>query len=185
MILTESFLRREDVLRHFRMDGGEVLHENQAMARQRSDRYDLFISHSYLDKPLIYTLVHLFNNAGYAVYVDWIEDPQLDRSHVTSTTAEAVKMRVQQSRGLAYIATGNTAKSKWCPWELGLGDGLLGKSCILPILEEESSVYQGVEYLGIYPYLTYHAGYGSGRSDFLVKYPQSNQFESLYQWLNH
>lgn len=27
MILTESFLRREDVSSHFRMDGGEVLHE--------------------------------------------------------------------------------------------------------------------------------------------------------------
>ena len=46
-----------------------------------------FFSHSYLDKTLVYAVVDLFNQAGYSVYVDWIEDQQLDRSKVTAATA--------------------------------------------------------------------------------------------------
>ena len=47
-------------------------------------------------------------DAGYAVYVDWIEDEELNRSKVTAKTAQTLKRRMNCSRGLAYIATTNT-----------------------------------------------------------------------------
>ena len=68
-------------------------------------------------------MVDLFVNAGYAVYVDWIEDEELDRSEVTPKTAQLLKKRMNSSQGLAYVASSNTAQSKWCPWELGYFDG--------------------------------------------------------------
>ena len=46
--------------------------------------------------------------------------------------------------------------SKWCPWELGLFDGISnGKCCILPVIKEKKDFYKGQEYLGMYPYLSY------------------------------
>ena len=69
------------------------------------------------------SLVDLFVNAGYAVYVDWIEDEELDRSEVMPKMAQLLKKRMNSSQGLAYVASSNTAQSKWCPWELGYFDG--------------------------------------------------------------
>ena len=66
-----------------------------------------------LDKKDILSLVDLFVNAGYAVYVDWIEDEELDRSEVTPKTAQLLKKRMNSSQGLAYVASSNTAQSKW------------------------------------------------------------------------
>lgn len=83
----------------------------------------MFISHSFLDKKLILTLIDLFNNAGYSVYVDWINDKTLDRNNVSPKTAKVIKNRISDCKGLSYIATGNIINSKWCPWELGLADG--------------------------------------------------------------
>ena len=59
-------------------------------------------------------------------------------------TANVIKKRISNCKGLSYIATRNIINSKWCPWELGLADGMLnGKSCILPVMEE-SSTFKGL-----------------------------------------
>ena len=55
-------------------------------------------------------------------------------------------------KALAYVSTVNTPSSKWCPWELGFGDGKLGKVCVLPVMKGS---YKGQEYLSLYPYLDY------------------------------
>ncbi len=108
-----------------------------------------------MDKKLILTLIDLFNNAGYSVYVDWINDKTLDRNNVSPKTAKVIKNRISDCKGLSYIATGNIINSKWCPWELGLADGMLnGRSCILPVMEE-TGTFKGLEYLGLYPYIEY------------------------------
>lgn len=38
-------------------------------------------------------------------------------------TAELVRTRIDDSIGLAYVATSNISDSKWFPWELGYADG--------------------------------------------------------------
>jgi len=48
------------------------------------------LSHSSLDKIKVLALVDLFNKAGFSVYVDWIEDTQLDRNNVTVDTAKTL-----------------------------------------------------------------------------------------------
>lgn len=120
--------------------------------------YDLFISHSFTDQNLVRKLRAFFKDRGFNVYVDWIDDAQLDRTNVTSDTAELIKHRISQCKALAYITTRNIASSKWCPWELGVADGLLGKVCILPFLEgnKEQYAFRGREYLGLYPYLSFN-----------------------------
>lgn len=190
MIITKSFLMNQAEERGiYEFSQKSILDENKQITEIKNIptgmKYDLFLSHSSLDKKLVLTLVQLFNNAGYSVYVDWINDKQLDRRAVTSSTANTLKLRLQESNGLSYVATQNTISSKWCPWELGLADGMKnGRACILPILDNSQANYQGLEYLGIYPHLEYAKEAVSGKDNFWVydNY-NSKKYVVLSLWL--
>lgn len=186
MILTKNFLKNEARRREILVESqNRILNFNKVIYAENRG-YDLFISHSYLDKELILTLVEIFNQANYSVYVDWINDSLLDRLNVTAKTAKVIKNRINESKGLAYIATSNITNSKWCPWELGIGDGLLqGRACILPILEEYSTIFKGQEYLGIYPYIEYAKVADSNTYDFwVIDSEDTNRYNSLKNWLD-
>lgn len=150
-----------------------------------SRNYDIFLSHSYLDKVQVLALVKLFNQHGFSVYVDWLEDKQLDRNNVNEHTAYLLRNRMKQSRCLSYLTTKNTTTSKWCPWELGYFDGLKkSKCCIFPIMEY-GSTFNGQEYLGLYPYLEYAslADVDNG-CHFYICNQTRTEFIKLRDWLN-
>lgn len=181
MILTNEFLRRESIKRDIsNASETRILNKNHTVFSKK-ESYDLFISLSFLDKKLILTLIDLFNNAGYSVYVDWIDDKNLDKNNVSYKTAKFIRNRISECKGLSYIATGNIVNSKWCPWELGLADGLLnGKACILPILKEPG-VFNGVEFVGIYPIIEFDIL----KNDFCIKGQNDNCINyNLKKWLN-
>ncbi len=186
MILNENFLRQRNVLAHSRFDSREnqILNENHQIF-EKTKKYDLFVSHSYLDKSLILSLVELFNEAGHSVYVDWINDSTLDRNKVDQKTAELLRTRMDECKGLAYIVTSNIVNSKWCPWELGYADGSKnGRCAVLPILKTESNIYKGQEYLGLYPYIDYEKTNDQSKYVFWVNDPvDKNRYTSLRAWL--
>lgn len=185
MILTNEFLSRESVKRDIsNASETRILNENYAVFSQK-ETYDLFISHSFFDKKLILTLIDLFNNADYSVYVDWINDKTLDRNNVSPKTAKVIKNRISDCKGLSYIATGNITNSKWCPWELGLADGMLnGRSCILPVMEE-TVTFKGLEYLGLYPFIEYEKVRNKNIYEFwVIDQGDSSRYVSLRNWLN-
>lgn len=129
-----------------------VLNEEVAKAKTK-DSFDIFLSHSTSDAEIILGVKAVLEDYGKEVYVDWVEDPHLDRSNVTPATAEVIRQRMRQCKSLVYVHTANSPSSKWMPWELGYFDGFNGAVAILPITQSEQSSYQGQEYLGIYPYL--------------------------------
>ena len=89
--------------------------------------YDIFLSHSYLDKVHVLALVKLFNIHQFSVYVDWLEDNQLNREDVNVHTANLLRNRMKHSKCLSYLTTENITKSKWCPcksWNLTLIAGV-------------------------------------------------------------
>ena len=185
MILTREFLQSEAKQRNiYSSSQTRILNESYNLFSTKKANYDLFLSHSYLDKDLVLTLVQLFTNAGYYVYVDWIDDVQLDRNNVTVATAKFIKSRIKQCKGLSYISTSNIVSSKWCPWELGIADGLhSGKACILPVLNQGDS-YNGQEYLKLYPYIEYARRFGDKIYDFWVYDPESrDKYIILSDWL--
>lgn len=186
MILNKPFLRDAARLSHMDSTGqqNQILTENQQIFFSKN-AYDIFLSHSYLDKSLVYTLVDLFNEAGYSVYVDWMVDTQLDRSNVTAKTAATLRERMDACNGLAYISTVNITSSKWCPWELGYMDGSKnGRCAILPIMEKDTYAFNGQEYLGIYPYIDYEKANNSDKYEFWVNDPKDrNMYVSLRKWL--
>ena len=122
-----------------------------------TSQYDIFLSHSFKDAELIAKLKLILEEYGYSVYVDWLEDPQMNRDSVTKYTALILKMRMKQCKCLLYAVTGNSSNSKWMPWELGEFDGQKPqKVAILPVQLDgyRTNTYSGQEYLGIYPYIT-------------------------------
>ena len=128
-----------------------VLKEEVASSKTKSS-FDIFLSHSTSDAEIILGVKGVLEDHGKTVYVDWLEDPQLDRSHVTPATAEVIRGRMGQCRSLVYVHSANSGTSKWMPWEVGYFDGLKGAVAILPVTRSGES-FQGQEYLGIYPYL--------------------------------
>ncbi len=49
----------------------------------------LFLSHSTSDAEIILGVKGVLEDYGKTVYVDWLEDPQLDRRNVTAASAES------------------------------------------------------------------------------------------------
>jgi hypothetical protein len=127
-----------------------ILRESRQTSRTS---FDVFLSHSRLDSEVILGVKAIIENTGQTVYVDWVDDPHLDRSHVTSETAAQLRVRMRQSKSLFYVHSPNASTSKWMPWELGYFDGFNGNVAILPVVQSESSSFRGTEYLGLYPYV--------------------------------
>lgn len=127
----------------------EVLRKSAANA---VGAYDIFLSHSFHDAELILGVREILQRTGKRVYVDWIDDPQLDRSHVTRGTAAQLRMRMIQCSSMVYAATAASTASKWMPWELGYFDGRKGREAIaiMPLVDFAGQSV-GQEYLGIYP----------------------------------
>lgn len=119
----------------------------------KSKSYDIFLSHSSDDAREVAGLKLILEDYGYSVYVDWIEDPQLDRSNVSKKTAETLRYRMKQSKSLIYAFSENASSSTWMPWELGYFDGIRGLVSIMPVVESPYSTFTGNEYLELYPYV--------------------------------
>jgi hypothetical protein len=115
--------------------------------------FDVFLSHSFKDAPVILGIKTLLENRGLSVYVDWVDDPDLDRGNVTVATADRLRSRMRQSKSLIYAHSNNSPTSKWMSWEVGYFDGLKGAVAILPVAQTSSESFGGQEFLGLYPYI--------------------------------
>jgi hypothetical protein len=148
----------EDNIRKFA--AAELLNENKA-ADRLTKNYDIFLSHSSEDAIYIKALRDYLVEAGYSVYVDWIEDPQLNRAHVTKDTAAVLRQRMNCCRCLLYATSDAARKSVWMPWELGYMDAKTkSRVAVAPIVDDVAAnkEFKGQEYLGLYPYLDRTSG---------------------------
>ena len=105
-------------------------------------------SHSALDAGVIHGLSQTLKEAGFTVYVYWLDD-RTDRDRVSPETAGRLRQRMDSCRSLVYATSQNADSSRWMPWELGYSDGVHGKVAVCPITADSS--FEGREYLGLYP----------------------------------
>lgn len=119
--------------------------------------YDVFLSHRYAETAEVEKLATWIHELGYSVYLDWKEDPQLDRSKVSPHTADVIRNRLRMSTCLIFaFSRSDTEPSVWMPWELGFFDGASGMRIgFLPLDEQARHTLKGQEYLGLYKELTY------------------------------
>lgn len=117
--------------------------------------FDIFLSHSKMDEKYVLGAKRILEEKGLSVYVDWLEDTQLDRSMVNKETADYIRKRMKQCKLLFYLHTPNSRVSKWCPWELGYFDGYTEsaeRTMVFPLVNSGES-FKGQEYLGLYPFV--------------------------------
>lgn len=109
----------------------------------------VFLSHRHDDKAIVKKVVGFLAQFNQSVYIDWLDNnmPQI----TTSDTADKLKVKINQSSKFLLLATPESIKSIWIPWELGLADGIKGmpKIAILPISNNENR-WEEREYYGIY-----------------------------------
>jgi hypothetical protein len=130
---------------------GRILAE-QARAFDAAAHYDIFLSHSFKDAEIILGVKKVIEDLGLTVYVDWIEDADLDRSKVTVKTAAILRERMKSCSSLVYAHSANSGTSLWMPWELGYFDGLREHQVwILPLVSESDDEFKKQEYLRLYP----------------------------------
>jgi hypothetical protein len=151
-------ITKSQVLRHAtretlaRADSADHILKEESLAKRAS--YDVFLSHSYDDRKIILGAKKFIEDKGYSVYVDWIEEPKLNRNKVNKETAAALRSCMDICRCLIYAYSPSVGNSKWCPWELGYFDGKKGRAFVMPIIDEPSQSYTGVEYVGLYSMIT-------------------------------
>jgi hypothetical protein len=124
-------------------------------SRKIETGFDVFLSHSFLDKEEVEGLYIELTDFGLKVYVDWIVDPQLDRNNVTKESAALIRNRMNTSKSLLLAISTNASTSKWMPWELGYMDAKTTKCAIVPVSNAAilPKSYKGVEYLSLYPFI--------------------------------
>lgn len=154
--LTESELRNRSSIAKSRLSksASQILNES-FMSFSSLKLYDVFLSHCIMDAELILGLKeYLESEFSLSVYVDWIEDKQLDRNSVNRETADLLRKRMRTCRSLIYAVSDNSNKSRWMPWELGYFDGHKnGKVAIMPITQKANDQFRGEEYLQLYNYI--------------------------------
>lgn len=167
MLITESLLRERASIHEANVNksAGRILMEQASIDDQT---FDIFLSHSKADEKLILGAKDLLEVNGFSVYVDWLQDPHLDRTEVTEATAEVLRARMANCEMLLYAHSLHSGTSTWMPWELGYFDGRRGKIAILPITARDQLEFKGNEYLGLYPYLDYVPAKGETEPKFWV-----------------
>ena len=146
--------------------------------------FDIFLSHSFLDKDEVEGLYIELTNQGYTVYVDWIVDPHLDRTNVTKDSAKLIQNRLKISKSLLLAISTNATISKWMPWELGFIDGKTNNCAIIPVSKDSynpPNSYMGFEYLLLYPFIKKVPTRASGEKLFVIE--EAKKYVIFDDWL--
>lgn len=168
-----------------------IVNLNESFSRDTS-RPMIFLSHKHDEHTILQDVIAFLKNEGVDVYVDWM-DPNMP-AYTNGETAHKLKQKIKVANKFILIATQEAINSKWCNWELGLGDAekYIENIALFPINKNNQSFY-GAEYLRIYPWIEYRDGstkYTGGAyipKGYYVFYPADKEGNSrlfpLKDWL--
>lgn len=122
---------------------------NESSRRNYSTK-TIFLSHKHNELKELESVIRLLKELGVDIYVDWM-DSEMPKT-TSGFTAKRIKQKIKDSNKFILLATEGAITSKWCNWELGIGDvhKYLSNIAIFPI-KDNYSAYSGSEYLDIYP----------------------------------
>lgn len=168
----------------------DVVVLNESTSRDKTKPM-VFLSHKHDEVNILQDVIAFINEEGIEIYVDWMDEEM--PAYTNAKTALRLKEKIKVSNKFILVATPNAINSKWCNWELGLGDAAkyIEHIALFPI-NRTSQSFSGAEYLKIYPYIEYENGNGkylSGSSiscGYYVKTPLDNgnlRLTPLKEWL--
>lgn len=151
----------------------------------------IFLSHKHDEHSILQDVVAFLREVGVNVYVDWMDSSM--PAYTNAETAHKLKEKIEASDKFILIATPDAINSKWCNWELGLGDAdkYIDNIALFPINKNYEN-FKGAEYLAIYPFIDFENGntkYSDGsyiKNGYYVKYrlPAGNhRLVPLNEWL--
>jgi hypothetical protein len=143
------------------------------------DTISVFLSHSHTDKDLIDDAVAFLKKLNVNIYVDWLDETMPEKT--SGETAQKIKNKIILSDKFLLLATNKAVGSKWCNWELGIGDTFkFSKDClaILP-LADNIGHWTGNEYLQIYPRIEPVLNFDT---IFKIIYPDGT-YKWLHEWI--
>lgn len=155
---------------------------NESLSEFRSEsRYGkvtIFLSHKHGETEQLDGAISFLKDFGVEIYVDWLDEGMPEKT--SGETATRIKTKIKENRKFILLATEGAIYSKWCNWELGLGDAAkyIEHIALLPVRADYSD-YKGSEYLQIYPYI-YESN--STPDSFFIHYPD-NSVKGLESWL--
>ena len=85
---------------------------------------------------------------GISVYIDWLDEEM--PASPSRRTAKRLKSKIRESDFFLFLATKNSRRSRWCPWEIGYADGVkrIDEIFMAPFEDDEGD--HGSEYLQLY-----------------------------------
>lgn len=172
---TKTFSTVTDSLKNFR-------NESQVF------KTNVFLSHKHDEKINLEGAIAFLKSFGVDVYVDWLDEGM--PKNTSGQTAKRIKKKIKDNHKFILLATEGAISSKWCNWELGLGDAekYFEHIAILPIKKDYTD-FSGTEYLEIYPYILNVDKVKYFNGDFLTKgayviFP-SNDVIPIAEWLEY
>lgn len=188
-IVNESKIKSySSSVNHF--SGGTSLSDYRS--ESKSNKVTVFLSHKHDETELLTGAISFLKQQGVDVYVDWMDSGM--PTHTSGETAKRIKEKIKENDKFILLASEAAINSKWCNWELGLGDAekYSANISLLPMLKDKA-YYAGAEYLQIYPHIEYEDGtskYNNGNiieKGYYVIYYNENEgrvFTSLESWLS-
>lgn len=121
--------------------------ENIYKSSQRSRK--AFLCHSHIDAEYVKGFIQLLKEEYIDVYVDWQDSSMPENTN--RETAVKIQKKIQEADYFFFLATPNSVKSRWCPWEIGYADGVKNYESIFIIpTQDRNGYYYGNEYLQLY-----------------------------------
>lgn len=170
-----------------------AVNEKRTFSKSTS-RTSIFLSHSHQDKDKVEQAKYFFENLGISIYVDWMDSTMPERTN--GVTANRIKVKIQNNEKFILLATNRAVNSKWCNWEVGIGDIYkLSKDNIAILgLADNNRHWTGNEYLQIYPSIEFQNGEKLNNFNeyiargYYVMYPPNpdgtRNYKTLEKWLN-
>lgn len=149
----------------------QVLAKSMTEAVARAQR-TAFLSHSHLDRDLAKGLQTLLSEQGWDLFIDWEHNQLYERP--TRETAKWLQRQIVACDWLLYLATPNSERSRWCPWEIGYADGKKAAHSIVVVATQDSNGIYGSEYLDIYRQIS--EAFGGGLALFEAGRPQAGRY---------
>lgn len=108
-----------------------------------------FLCHSHKDRDLALGLKALMEEQGGNLYIDWLDDEMPEVPN--RVTAERIKSKIIECQLFIFLATPNSMKSRWCPWEIGYADGKKPiDDIVIAPTKDDLGQFHGNEYLQLY-----------------------------------
>jgi len=157
---------------------------NIALSSRTYTEKMVFLSYRREDRNWVAGIVRFLKNLGVAVYIDYLDETLEDRT--SEEVANKLRDRISKCSKFICLATPNSSKSKWMPWELGLGDRIVNYKnvAVLP-LTNDASHWGDQEYGNIYGKVQSNYSFNiSDANDWYVHYPNGTKVKLKDWFLN-